>query len=121
MNHLQRMLAISLLFIGGMTGANAHAMLDHTEPAVGSTVKTPPVEVKLWFTEALEPAFSTVQVFDQQGQRVDQQDAQPQPSKAKVFRVALKPLSPGIYKVVWRVVSIDSHVTKGDFTFQVAP
>lgn len=121
MNYFQRILAILLLSIGGMTAANAHAMLERAEPAVGGTVNAPPTEVKLWFTEPLEPAFSTVQVFDQQGQRVDQQDAQPQPSKAKVLRVALKPLSPGIYKVVWRVVSIDSHVTKGDFTFQVAP
>ena len=122
MTYFQRILAILFLSIGGMTAANAHAMLERAEPAVGSTVNAPPTEVKLWFTEALEPAFSTVQVFDQQGQRVDQQDARPQSSsKAKVLRVALKPLSPGIYKVVWRVVSIDSHVTQGDFTFQVAP
>ena len=122
MNYLQRILAILLLSIGGMTAANAHAMLERAEPAVGGTVNAPPTEVKLWFTEALEPTFSTVQVFDQQGQRVDQQDARPQSSsKAKVLRVALKPLSPGTYKVVWRVVSIDSHVTQGDFTFQVAP
>ena len=122
MTYFQRILAILFLSIGGMTAANAHAMLDHAEPAVGGTVNAPPTEVKLWFTEALEPAFSTVQVFDQQGQRVDQQDARPQSSsKAKVLRVALKPLSPGIYKVVWRVVSIDSHVTQGEFTFQVAP
>ena len=122
MTYFQRILAILFLSIGGMTAANAHAMLERAEPAVGGTVNAPPTEVKLWFTEALEPAFSTVQVFDQQGQRVDQQDARPQSSsKAKVLRVALKPLSPGIYKVVWRVVSIDSHVTQGDFTFQVAP
>jgi methionine-rich copper-binding protein CopC len=30
-------------------------------------------------------------------------------------------LPPGTYRVVWRVLSIDSHGTTGDFTFEVAP
>jgi len=30
-------------------------------------------------------------------------------------------LKPGKYKVVWRVTSVDTHVTHGDFTFDVSP
>jgi len=30
-------------------------------------------------------------------------------------------LAPGTYKVTWRVLSVDAHVTEGDFTFDVAP
>jgi methionine-rich copper-binding protein CopC len=37
------------------------------------------------------------------------------------LHVPLTKLAPGIYKVVWRVVSVDSHVTDGDFKFTVAP
>jgi methionine-rich copper-binding protein CopC len=29
-------------------------------------------------------------------------------------------LSPGIYKVSWRVVSVDTHATDGTFTFTIA-
>ena len=39
--------------------AFAHAFLDRAAPAVGSAVHGPPAEVKLWFTQELEPAFST--------------------------------------------------------------
>src|SRR5207245_7757416 len=51
--------------------ATAHASLDHAEPRVGNSVATAPREVTLWFTQKLEPAFSTVTVTDAAGQRVD--------------------------------------------------
>ena len=33
----------------------------------------------------------------------------------------LKPLTPGRYRVVWRVVSVDTHKTNGTFPFRVRP
>ena len=30
-------------------------------------------------------------------------------------------LPPGTYKVIWRVLSVDTHRTQGDFTFRVGP
>ena len=38
-----------------------------------------------------------------------------------MLRVTLAPLAPGTYRVVWRVLSVDTHVTEGDFTFTVVP
>jgi copper resistance protein C len=63
--------AMPLLLLFVLGAANAHAMLDHAEPRVGSKVVTVPHEVKLWFTEELEPAFSTIAVTDTSGRRVD--------------------------------------------------
>jgi methionine-rich copper-binding protein CopC len=34
-------------------------------------------------------------------------------------QVPLNPLGPGTYRVKWRVLSVDTHVTEGDFTFRV--
>ena len=51
--------------------ASAHAFLDHAEPRVGNTVATAPREVTLWFTQKLEPAFSSITVTNSAGQRVD--------------------------------------------------
>ena len=53
--------------------ASAHAFLDHAVPAVGSTTGAP-AGVKLWFTEAVEPAFSRIVVRDAAGAEVDCQD-----------------------------------------------
>jgi copper resistance protein C len=35
------------------------------------------------------------------------------------LRVPVKTLPPGTYKVIWRVLSVDTHRTQGDFTFRV--
>ncbi len=101
--------------------ASAHAFLDRALPAVGSTVHGPPAEVKLWFSQELEPAFSTVRVLDKSDKQVDGKDKQVDRGDATLLRVSLPPLAPGTYRVVWRVLSTDTHVTEGDFTFEVAP
>jgi len=49
---------VLLMFIGlGSSSALAHAFLDHSLPAVGSILHESPHEIRLWFTERLEPAF----------------------------------------------------------------
>jgi len=101
--------------------AGAHAFLDHATPAVGSTVHGSPPRVELWFTQELEPAFSTVRVLDQGNHRQDKGDAQVTPGDTARLQVSLPQLAPGRYRVEWRVLSVDTHVTEGDFTFVVAP
>lgn len=100
----------------GSAPAAAHAFLDHAMPAVGSTVHRSPQDVRLWFTEKLEPAFSRVRVVDAQGTAVDRGDSH---VDASVMTVSLPPLAPGTYRVQWRVVSVDTHVTEGDYTFEI--
>jgi hypothetical protein len=99
--------------------ALAHAFLDHAEPRVGSKVDASPPQVTLWFTQALEPAFSRVQVLDARGQEVDRKDGAVDSKDSTVMHASLPPLAPGKYRVQWRVLSADTHVTKGDFTFEV--
>ena len=109
------------VLLWGAAGAGAHAFLDRADPRVGSTVRTPPAQVRLWFTENLEPAFSGMQVVNEAGERVDKGDGQVDPTNLALLRISLPTLPPGTYKVIWRVLSVDSHVTEGDFTFRVAP
>jgi methionine-rich copper-binding protein CopC len=104
------------LLLFAPTGAKAHAFLDHASPLVGSTVAAAPHEVALWFTQNLEPAFSSVQVTDANGARVD--SGKPQIS-GNSMRVGLKSLASGSYKVHWRALSVDTHTTEGSFSFQV--
>ena len=112
-------LAVSALAIGAAPAVRAHAFLDHASPAVGSSVPTAPAVVILWFTQDLEPAFSTVTVTNAAGQRVDLANVQiPQDSPAEL-RIGLKPLAPGTYLVSWHVVSVDTHPTEGTFTFEI--
>ena len=111
--------AAALLLFGGVAGA--HAFLDRAAPAVGSSVHGSPSSVKLWFTEPLEPAFTTIKVLDQTGKPVDNGDKAVDASDRTLLRVSLPQLPAGTYRVVWRALSVDTHVTEGAFTFDVVP
>jgi copper resistance protein C len=106
----------ALLAVIAGTAAQAHAFLDHAQPRVGSTVPTAPREVVLTYTQNLEPAFSSIEVSDANGARVDL--GKPSIS-ASTMRVGLKQLPPGTYRVRWQVLSVDTHTTEGSFTFHV--
>ena len=107
---------IPLLLLLATGQASAHALLDHAEPRVGNTVATAPREVTLWFTQKLEPAFSSITVTNSAGQRVDA-------GKTRVsgnqMSVSLRSGGAGTYRVNWRVLSVDTHRTDGSFTFRV--
>lgn len=99
----------------------AHAFLDHAFPAVGSTVHGTPSEVRLWFTERLEPTFTMAQVLDTSGKSVAMNKGVVSDSDPTLLAIPVSGLTPGIYRVAWRVASVDGHATHGDFTFTVAP
>jgi copper resistance protein C len=109
-------LAALMLVALGSGAASAHAFLDHATPLVGSTVATAPREVALTFTQNLEAAFSTVQVTDSKGARVD--EGKPQIS-GNTMRVGLKATGPGRYQVHWHALSVDTHKTEGNFSFTI--
>jgi copper resistance protein C len=101
------------------TGAWAHAFLDHAIPAVGSSVPTAPRVVTMWFTEELEPVFTTAVVTNQSGNQVSAGPAQIDPKNRTELQVPLRPLPPGTYTVTWHALSVDTHTTEGHWTFQV--
>jgi copper resistance protein C len=107
---------ITLLLLFATGEATAHAMLDHAEPRVGNKVANAPREVTLWFTQKLEPAFSTIAVTNAAGQRVDTGKTRVSGSQ---MSISVRPGSPGTYHVRWRALSVDAHTTDGNFTFQV--
>lgn len=105
---------IALLYLA--TEVQAHATLDRAEPRVGNTVATAPHEVTLWFTQKLEPAFSSITVSNAAGERVDSGKTRVSGSQ---MSVTLRAGGPGTYRVNWRVLSVDTHTTEGNFTFLV--
>jgi hypothetical protein len=99
----------------------AHATPDRSEPRVGSRVSQAPTEVRIYFNQDLEPAFSHIQVFDAEGKEIDKKDSHLETGNRRLLIVSLPTIGPGKYKVKWEVVSIDTHRTKNDFTFEFKP
>src|SRR5262245_42213561 len=116
---MKRIVIFFLILMAASARLKAHAFLKDADPAVGSTIQTSPSEVRIRFTENIEPAVSSIRVFDASGKEVDKRDMHLDRSDHALLHVTLAPLGAGTYKVVWRVVSVDTHVTNGNFTFRI--
>lgn len=108
-----------ILFYAVQPKAWAHAFLDHADPKVGSTITTSPTQVKIWFTQNIEPVFSSVEVQDAQGQEVDKKDMHQDDKDKSLLILSVPPLPDGTYTVIWHAVSVDTHRTQGRFEFTV--
>lgn len=113
--------ALVLFLVVGVRIAGAHAFPDHSDPKVGGSVNASPPQVRIWFTEKLAAASSDLKVFDETGKEVDKRDKKLDASDAALLTVSIPALKPGKYKVTWRAVTLDTHMTKGGFTFEVVP
>jgi copper resistance protein C len=116
---MKTILSVTIVLLS-ISVAWAHAFIDHADPAVGSRLTSPPGMVRIWFTERLEPALSKIQVFDSRGSQVDKRDAKVDPTNQQLLVVSLPAIKAGKYRVSWRAVSVDTHVTNGNFEFEVA-
>ncbi len=110
------LMLLSLPF--GIGAAHAHAFLDHADPRVGNTVKSPRI-ISLWFTQNLESSFSGIDVLNADGARMNAGNALVDNNDRKLMRVPVRVLPPGTYTVKWHVLSVDTHTSEGNFTFHV--
>lgn len=82
-------------------------------------MRSAPREVRILFAGDIEPAFSTIEVNDAAGRRVDKGDARPDERSRRLLRVGLRALGPGVYRVNWHILAIDGHRNEGTYEFTV--
>ncbi len=99
--------------------ADSHAVLVRSIPPARAVLSRPPDRVELWFSERVEPAFTTASVWSASGAQVDRQDVRFGPQDPKRLSLALPALEPGTYTVRFRVLSVDGHVVESSFPFVV--
>ena len=114
-------LAVAVLIVFRPDLASAHANLADADPAPNSVLESPPSRITIWFTEPLEPSFSTIEVLDSQGTRVDNDDSAVDPRDPTVMYVTVPDDLPnGTYTVAWRNLStVDGHTIRGTFFYSV--
>jgi methionine-rich copper-binding protein CopC len=112
---------LALAVSGAARVADAHAHLDRSEPAAGSTVETAPTRVRVWFSESVDGAVSGLSVLDATGTAVDRNDSARDGADEKLVSVSLPAdLPEGVYTVQWRAVTGDDGArTSGEFQFGV--
>jgi len=113
----------TILIVGALLAARpafAHAFLDHASPSAGAELRAAPTAVHITFTEGVEPHFSSIEVLDAAGKRLDSGDPHTE-GPIESLAVDLPKLPPGTYTVIWHATSVDTHRTEGKFTFSVLP
>ncbi len=99
---------------------SAHANLVRAEPGISASVPTAPTSVRLYFSEAPEPRYSEVDIFNATHERFDKGDLHVVPDDRESLIVSVRDLPQGIYTVVWKTTSaVDGHTTGGSFAFAV--
>jgi methionine-rich copper-binding protein CopC len=120
MNSFRTRLATTIALSMISTAALAHAMLQKAEPPVGGTVTVSPSEIRIQYSEGVEPSFSGIALSTRDGAAVPTGKPAVDPQNQAVLIVKVgKKLAPGTYKVDWHAVSVDTHRTEGSFTFSV--
>src|SRR5256885_16604841 len=98
----------------------AHANLAQSSPAANASLQSSPNEIRLWFTETLEPNYSHFTLRDTSGNQVQTQQSQTDSTDAHQMFMPVDNLPKGLYTVVWRTVSAaDGHSTQGNFAFGI--
>ena len=97
----------------------AHTVLVEASPAEGATLAQQPEQVRLRFNEPIEAAFDPIEVYGEQNDGVDKDNAQVNPDDPEVVSVGLGELVEGSYTVDWRVTSADGHPVDGRYAFAV--
>jgi len=108
-------------FFSSSIAAFAHARLKSALPPVGGIVASA-TEIRLTFSEGVEPKFSGITLTSDSGaaEPLGASALDPGDNKVLIVKIAA-PLPPGLYKVTWHAVSVDTHRTQGDFSFSVKP
>jgi len=95
----------------------AHATLIRTSPSFQQRLQRSPRFVQLRFDQSVKAFPNAITVYTAKGHVVS---GTVRPAKdPRVVTTPLQPLARGAYTVRWRVVSADSHVVSGVFTFGV--
>ena len=100
--------------------ASAHANLIEASPKPSEELDAPPERVIIWFTEPIEPAFSSIKVLSASGEDVTAGATQFDATEPTAMWVPLATLENGTFTVVWRnVSSVDGHKVTGSFLFAI--
>lgn len=98
----------------------AHAVVVRSEPAANAKLSETPHEIRLWFTEPLEPRYSSIVLRDAMGTVINTPPSFVDPTDNYQLVLMTGELPEGLYTVVWRnVSSADGHSVTGSYPFIV--
>lgn len=98
----------------------AHASLLRSDPLPNATLDQAPAEIRLTFSEPLEPGYSRITLLNSLGERVSTSPASIDPADQHQLVLVPGELPTGVYTAAWQALSAaDGHTTQGTLSFGV--
>jgi hypothetical protein len=98
-----------------------HSELEQADPAPGATISEAPTLIIADFTEAIDPARSTMELRGPDGAVVAAGGVAPGDPERVQMTIVPPTLGPGSYEVRWTTVTPDGNgILRGRYTFTVA-
>ena len=96
----------------------SHVGVVESSPPVDGVITTSPEKITINFGGSIEPAFSKIEVFDPNGDKVSTK-CRFLEEDSVIESDLQENLVHGVYKVKWKVMSLDGHTLTGDFNFTI--
>ena len=107
-----------LIFLAGIARPLwAHAVLMQSKPAVNSTVQGPDVPIWLRFNVRVDGKRSRLTLVAADGSTIDV--PAPKQTAPDTLESRVTGVKPGIYKLQWRALASDGHMSNGEVDFTV--
>jgi copper resistance protein C len=117
-----RILASAAVLVWFAVDAFAHAEIETCQPQIDATTKSAPDSIVCTTSEAMDPKWSSLRVFDSGGTQVDRGNPRVGNTGRKTISVSLDPskMGEGVYTVKWNTLSADDgDEAGGEFRFTV--
>ena len=100
------------------SAAFAHAVLESSTPANGSTVHGPDVNIVLHYNSRVDGMRSSLGIVNA-GPHRSKAAITMEPQRSPNELRAHAHLSPGKYEILWQALATDGHITRGIVNFTV--
>jgi copper transport protein len=114
---VRKLLAAALAALAFPAAASAHATMEKATPSFAQRLAQSPKFVRLQFDQSVEALPNAIRVLDTKGRVLS--GAARLSADRRTIQAPVKRLPRGGYTVRWQVVSADSHVVSGVYTFGV--
>lgn len=119
MTKILRFASLGAVFL--FATAMFHNHLVKSTPTAGDKLVASPPDVRLWFNERPEIAFTSVTILRADSTKIATIKAVATADSMAASAPLPAPLTSGSYIVVWRTASQDGHAIRGTFGFSITP
>lgn len=106
-------------FGSGIPGVSAHSRLIRSDPPARAALDKAPKELKLWFNEAVEPAFAKISLIPSQGPEIALTSRGDSSDNRLLISTLPDNIPPGPVTITYHVLSVDGHTIKDKLTFTI--